>query len=74
MNSIMIMDRQMPVFFTRKEKILMTRQYKLVNMRAPLKKLASEIKRSSRLCYQINTMDPTSAKIQNLIKELFHGC
>ena len=49
------------------------KEYTIINMRTDRAKLAPEINRSAQLCYQINTTDPTSPKIKELLKELFHG-
>lgn len=51
----------------------MAKKYTVVNMREERGKLAPEVKRSAKLCFEINTTDPTSPKLKSLIKELFHG-
>ncbi|WP_295747252.1 hypothetical protein [uncultured Limosilactobacillus sp.] len=51
----------------------MDKQFTTINMRTEREKLAPEIQRSARLCFKINTTDPTSPEIKSLIKELFNG-
>ncbi|WP_267202517.1 sugar O-acetyltransferase [Limosilactobacillus kribbianus] len=48
-------------------------KYTIVNMRTDRTKLAPEIQRSARLCFQINTTDPTAPEQCELLKKLFHG-
>lgn len=48
-------------------------KYSVVNMRMDRAKLAPEIQRSARLCFQINTTDPTAPEQRELLKKLFHG-
>lgn len=51
----------------------MSKKYTVVNIRTQRAKLGPEIVRSARLCWQINTTDPTSPKIKTLLDKLFHG-